>query len=821
MNNTSRITTEMRANIMLLLAGIMFASTSIFAQRDRHHYPPPVQFDKNKITQTNPKQFYAISDDTSSGVVWGPVIKLSPDDPWPSGGNYTPHFAVQGDTIHCVWESGQYRLPYIRSTDDGLTWEQPRGLLNDTTPFISMGGSQFTSNNNNLYVFFSAQDSSMTGGNGRVYYINSSDRGNTWSVFKCANSDTSGAFWSPSVRRDTMALVYVPHINDVTQYPRITRSTDAGISWTKNPFDMPSSSSNQLRVALTPGLLNFFHPGDRWPGPAPEIVLHRSTDLADTWKDSLVISPIDGNGSDMPEVASFERLRTEDAAEKTTLGVMWRGEEFTGTMFSAGMALRLSYDNGKTWEPTTIVSDTPRGSFHSLAIHDNVIAVTWSDELGDWGPFRVKARVSVDCGATWKAVSNLTPVADNAGEPSVAISTSAVHVAWEEYIDNKWNVYYQRGEFIRFSPLISESVLDFDTLSVGCSSWRQVTVTNNRCDPLYLSIQMTDDHNFIMTPDSAIVPSRCSVVLNIRFAPLSTGDKSDQLLLIHNQSAKPDTIFVSAFASGTGSETFISDSLGIEWQLVSLPLDPHCPYVLPASFFYQGSYCYTDTLQVGRGYWNKFTKPKITFAGTTIIEDTIPVTARWNIVGSISSPIEAHAVQSNPPGLVTSNFYGYDGTNYFIADTLYPGRGYWVKVNEDAEMILSASSSINHLNCLKITAIEELPPPPPESETSEPYRPGQKQLPVKFALQQNYPNPFNPTTTIRFTLQDAGYTTLKVYDIFGRDVATLVNEKLDAGEHEVKWNPSTSSGQMLSSGVYFYRLQTQPFTETKKLLILR
>lgn len=88
--------------------------------------------------------------------------------------------------------------------------------------------------------------------------------------------------------------------------------------------------------------------------------------------------------------------------------------------------------------------------------------------------------------------------------------------------------------------------------------------------------------------------------------------------------------------------------------------------------------------------------------------------------------------------------------------------------------------------------------------------------PEKFELAQNYPNPFNPTTNLRFTISDFGFTSLKVYDMLGNKVATLVNEQMQPGVYEVEWNATD-----FSSGVYFYRLQTNGFIETKKMILLR
>ena len=89
-------------------------------------------------------------------------------------------------------------------------------------------------------------------------------------------------------------------------------------------------------------------------------------------------------------------------------------------------------------------------------------------------------------------------------------------------------------------------------------------------------------------------------------------------------------------------------------------------------------------------------------------------------------------------------------------------------------------------------------------------------LPIRYLLAQNYPNPFNPTTNISFTLPSKWLVLLKVYDLVGREVATLVSEELMAGNHTRQWNAAN-----MSSGVYFYRLQVGSFTETKKLILLR
>ena len=88
--------------------------------------------------------------------------------------------------------------------------------------------------------------------------------------------------------------------------------------------------------------------------------------------------------------------------------------------------------------------------------------------------------------------------------------------------------------------------------------------------------------------------------------------------------------------------------------------------------------------------------------------------------------------------------------------------------------------------------------------------------PGTYRLDQNYPNPFNPTTVIRYQLPVNSLVSLKIYDLLGREVATLVNEERNAGNYEVQWNASN-----IPSGVYFYKLQAGDFVETKRMLMIK
>ena len=101
-------------------------------------------------------------------------------------------------------------------------------------------------------------------------------------------------------------------------------------------------------------------------------------------------------------------------------------------------------------------------------------------------------------------------------------------------------------------------------------------------------------------------------------------------------------------------------------------------------------------------------------------------------------------------------------------------------------------------------------------------------VPEKFELMQNYPNPFNPNTIIRFQIKETRFVNLKVYDVLGKEVATLINEKLQAGTYEVPFSTSQFSESVAASGVYFYRLSAvdvyesgSSFSQIHKMVVLK
>jgi len=280
-------------------------------------------------------------------------------------------------------------------------------------------------------------------------------------------------------------------------------------------------------------------------------------------------------------------------------------------------------------------------------------------------------------------------------------------------------------------------------------------------------------------------------------------------------------------SASTTERTF---SVNANWNMVSLPMivsdysrTTLFPTATSNAFLYQGnSYILTDTLKPGIGFWLKFgAATSVAVTGIPITSDSVPVLTGWNLVGSLSSPLVVSSITSTPPGMVTSKFFGYNG-GYKTTDTLYPGKGYWVKVDQSGVINLpsgtSASLAKNSSNArIRITPTDDLPPPPPDVDGAP------LDLPKEFALGQNYPNPFNPTTTLKYALPTESRVRLSVYNLLGQLVASLVDGVVSAGYQSASWNAGK-----FASGIYIYRIEatsisnsSKIFTQERKMVLIK
>ena len=191
----------------------------------------------------------------------------------------------------------------------------------------------------------------------------------------------------------------------------------------------------------------------------------------------------------------------------------------------------------------------------------------------------------------------------------------------------------------------------------------------------------------------------------------------------------------------------------------------------------------------------------------------LPIQARFEIVGTrvTDQNLQTDAGNFNCKKFVVDynilvNLFGGYNPLFTISDTVWIASNKWI-VQDIMPSVIANPLGLGEILIRgsekilisKITGINDI-----QAKVNE------------FKLYQNYPNPFNPSTKITFRISDFGLISLKIYDVLGREVTTLVNEEKPAGTFEVTWNAVN-----VPSGVYFYQLKAGSYTATKKLLLLK
>ncbi|MCB0728333.1 MAG: T9SS type A sorting domain-containing protein [Ignavibacteriae bacterium] len=170
--------------------------------------------------------------------------------------------------------------------------------------------------------------------------------------------------------------------------------------------------------------------------------------------------------------------------------------------------------------------------------------------------------------------------------------------------------------------------------------------------------------------------------------------------------------------------------------------------------------------------------------------------------------------------------FASDGKGYVYASSTSPAyRGIfrstdfgtsWQQFNEGFQFIPDNVFSVTYKNGFLFAGVDRLGIWKRQVDNFTSAENISSVIPTEFILEQNFPNPFNPSTNIRFTVPETGFISLKVYDILGKEISTLVNNKVSAGTHEVQFDAAS-----LTSGVYFYKLQSDEFSEIKKMTLIR
>jgi hypothetical protein len=407
-----------------------------------------------------------------------------------------------------------------------------------------------------------------------------------------------------------------------------------------------------------------------------------------------------------------------------------------------------------TWSTDTrLTNDTARSYYPSCALNGSVIHVIWSDNRS--GTDQVYYKRSIDTGFTWSEdtlLTNETPITANYFLPHLASSGSLLIIMWSEKRDGNNEIYYKRS-------------------TNGGISWGAET-------------RLTND------PGSSNIPSVTISGLNVHVAWYDNRDGNDEIYYKYSIDGginwDIDTRLTNDIASSfTPTIAVLGSSIHVVWH------DQR-----------DGNWEIYYKLSTNGGIsWGADTRltndpansllPTVAISGlNTHVVWYDQRDGNWEIYYKLSTnggiSWGADTRLTNDPATSQMPSISVSGSNLHVI---------WNEFRDgNMEIYYKRNPTGNPIGIRNITS----------------------EIPVEYKLKQNYPNPFNPSTNIRFALPKSGFVKLVVFDVLGREVETLVNEKHFPGTYEV-----TFDGSNYPSGIYFYRLTTDLYNETKKMLMIK
>ncbi len=236
-------------------------------------------------------------------------------------------------------------------------------------------------------------------------------------------------------------------------------------------------------------------------------------------------------------------------------------------------------------------------------------------------------------------------------------------------------------------------------------------------------------------------------------------------------------------------------------------LTPGATYYWKVRSFYTNAtysnYSVTETFRIDPG--SSAIQPIVGGPNNVVINTTSP-TISWVLPVEQSSMLMSEIIIADNPDMINAITIDNIEESYFDISDLESGKSYFWRVRtKTAENSYSEYSGQGIFKVGdNVTAIEEA-----------------QIIPDKFEVSQNYPNPFNPSTMIKYGIPESQFVTLKIYNMLGQEVTTLVNNEVEAGVHNISWNGLDDSGSKVSTGTYIYRVVAGNSILTKKMILLK
>jgi hypothetical protein len=433
----------------------------------------------------------------------------------------------------------------------------------------------------------------------------------------------------------------------------------------------------------------------------------------------------------------------------------------------------------------------------TISVSGSVVHIAWRDERDGNGEIYYKR--STDAGLTWGTDTRLTNSSGYSEAPNITLSGSNVHVTWQDDRDGNFEVYYKRSTDggITWGP-------ETRLTNAGGNSLRTFTAVSGTA--VHLVFMDERDGNW-----------------EIYYKKDPTGNPVTQPPPAPNLVSPPNwsTIYTltplldwdSVITANSYSVQIASDSIFSNIRIDTSGLN-YSSFTVPAGKLFPGQTYFwrvRGTNIAGNGPWSSIWRfyvapgppaPNLVAPPNDSLHQSSTVRFIWNkSISALSYRLQV-ALDSLFINMVVNDSTLTDST--IVVTNLIVNRYYWWHVNAKNSYGTSAYSVVWKFGTFFV---------------------GLKQIgteiPKEFSLYNNFPNPFNPITKINFNIpslirRGAGVVLLKIYDILGREVTTLVNEKLNPGKYEAEFD-----GSNYASGVYYYKLETEYYTKTKKMVLLK
>jgi hypothetical protein len=768
----------------------------------------------------------------SANAQWQPDVRLTnaPGDSYTSYSN-TWCVAASGNTVHAVWydhRDGNAEIYYKLSTDAGIIWGADIRLTN--YPGFSIAPSIAVSGTFVHVVWFDERD-----GTNEIYYKRSTDAGLTWGPdCRLTNNPYGSGSYHPSIAvSDSNVYVGWHGSRDGNQEIYCKSSTNAGATWGVDTRLTNNSAPSSWHSITASGMNVHSTWIDERDGNL-EIYYNRSTNGGTTWGANTRLT----NNTALSHIPSI-------AVSGSIVHIVWMDNRIGNDE----IYYKRSTDNGATWGADTRLTNTPESSnFQSIAVSGSLVFVVWPDNSYGHG-LEVYEKHSTDEGTTWSGDTRVTFNVGNSEYPSATISGSNVHIIWRDNRDGNYEIYYKRNLLVPSAPVL------FNPANNSTGQPVNLNLVWNK--PLY-----STRYRVLIATDSLFA----NIIVNDSLLTDSVKGISNLI---------PLTYYYWKVSAGNGNPAgWSSYSTVYKFKTISMPsqvalnLPANNSVNQPVNITFKWYKAFDQTVKTKAisKYWLEYSTDS-TFVNSVVKDSTLTDSLKsvsglntaakyfWrvkakNIAGwgnfssvwnfttvppipfapVLVSPING-ATNLSPNILLDWNTVQYSaGYRVQIAnDSLFSGIVYDTNsvvpdsLRVRSGLLLSNSKYYWRINATNVSGTGQwstvwnfrINPTGINQIGSE--------IPTAFSLDQNYPNPFNPATKIRFAIPAVDSRVhgndrvlLKVYDIMGREVQTLVNELLQPGTYE-----TTFDGANLTSGIYFYRLQTEDYTETKRMLMIK